>query len=215
MVIYVAGHGGRARWKSGGASKGPRIEGSANAYNTTFYFWNSEQVTASEFTSWLDRFPPGCRSRTCDGAVLRGRLCPHDLRTRRRQRWSFPIMRGADSLRILHDRSAAGCTPDADEADFEEYSGCFWCWRGNCAMAEPLSVADYDRDGKVSFAEAHSYAIIESDTIDVPVRTSDALLRQYSKLGDAGKKCRSPPMQAKQMMQMPRDAELLELKGPL
>ena len=31
----------------------------------------------------------------------------------------------------LHDRIAAGCTPDANEADFEEYSGCFWVrWPG-------------------------------------------------------------------------------------
>src|SRR5690606_27017127 len=40
-----------------------------------------------------------------------------------------------------------------------------------------------DGDGKVSFAEAHAYAVITSKTIDIPIRTSDAFLRKYSHLG--------------------------------
>jgi hypothetical protein len=43
--------------------------------------------------------------------------------------------------------------------------------------------ADYDGNGLTSFAEAHAYAVIESHTLDVPVRTSEALLRVYSRLG--------------------------------
>ncbi|HEX2475706.1 MAG TPA: hypothetical protein VHK01_13225, partial [Lacipirellulaceae bacterium] len=44
-----------------------------------------------------------------------------------------------------------------------------------------IESADYDGSGQVSFAEAHAYAIIESDTIDVPVRTTGALLQRYSR----------------------------------
>ena len=39
-----------------------------------------------------------------------------------------------------------------------------------------------DRNGTVSFAEAHAYAVIASNTIDIPLRTSDVLLKTYSRL---------------------------------
>jgi hypothetical protein len=83
----------------------------------------------------------------------------------------------------VHDRGAAGCTPDANEADYEEYSSYFWgALGGKTRTGEPITSADYNGDEQVSFAEAHAYAVIESNTIDVPVRTSDALLRKYSQL---------------------------------
>ena len=44
---------------------------------------------------------------------------------------------------------------------------------------------DYDKDGRTSLAEAHAYVLINSDTIDIPVCTSDVLLRQFSKTKDA------------------------------
>ena len=84
----------------------------------------------------------------------------------------------------VHDRGAAGCTPDANDADYEEYSSYFWvALAGKSRVGKAVDTADYDKNGQVSFAEAHAYAMIESDTIDVPVRTSGVLLRQYSELG--------------------------------
>ena len=84
---------------------------------------------------------------------------------------------------------------------------------GKSRDGKPITDADFDKDGNVSFAEAHSYAVIQSDTIDVPVRTSEALLRQYSKLGDAHKKAKTSD--AKGADDKSKDSELLELKGPL
>jgi hypothetical protein len=86
----------------------------------------------------------------------------------------------------VHDRGAAGCTADANEADYEEYSSYFWgALGGHTRTGEPIKSADYDGNGKVSFGEAHSYAVLESTTIDIPVRTTGALLRQYSHVGKA------------------------------
>ena len=42
-------------------------------------------------------------------------------------------------------------------------------------------MADFDGDGHTSYAEAHAYVILTSATIDVPVKTSDAFLRRYSR----------------------------------
>jgi hypothetical protein len=52
---------------------------------------------------------------------------------------------------------------------------------GRTRTGQAIESADYSGDGQVSFAEAHAYAIIESDTIDVPVRTTGALLQRYSR----------------------------------
>jgi len=54
---------------------------------------------------------------------------------------------------------------------------------GRTRAGAPITSADYDKDGTVSFAEAHAYAVLESDTIDVPVRTTDVLLRTFSERG--------------------------------
>jgi hypothetical protein len=82
----------------------------------------------------------------------------------------------------VHDRAAAGCTPDVDEADYQEYSSFFWAaLAGRTRAGVALPSVDYDKDGIVSFSEAHAYAVLASDTIDIPVRTSDALLREYSR----------------------------------
>jgi hypothetical protein len=52
---------------------------------------------------------------------------------------------------------------------------------GRTRTGQQIESADYDGNGQVSFAEAHAFAIIESDTIDVPVRTTGALLQRYSR----------------------------------
>ena len=79
------------------------------------------------------------------------------------------------------DRQAAGCTPDIDEENYHEYSTFFFAaLHGRDRTGQPVPTPDYDRDGRVSFAEAHAYAQIASDTIDIPLATSDVFLRQFS-----------------------------------
>lgn len=202
VIIYVAGHGGRAK---GTERRGRRASTPpTNPYNTSFYFWNTQAVTASEFTSWLNRFPKDAEVVLVMVQCYAGGF-------------SHTIFNDADAAKGLsdharcgffaqvHDRGAAGCTPDANEADYEEYSSYFWgALAGQSRVGQALDSADYDRNGVVSFAEAHAYAMIESDTIDVPVRTSGALLRKFSRVGKPDKK------------DLDDDAETYaDLKGPI
>ena len=84
----------------------------------------------------------------------------------------------------VHDRGAAGCTPEANEADYQEYSTFFWAaLAGQTRLGDKIDPPDYDESGQVSLAEAHAYAVIESDTIDIPTTTSEAVLRNFSRLG--------------------------------
>ena len=81
------------------------------------------------------------------------------------------------------DREAAGCTPDVNEANYDEFSSHFWAaLRGRTRTEKEIADCDYDGDGRVSFEEAHAYAILTSRNIDIPVKTSGAFLRIHSRL---------------------------------
>jgi hypothetical protein len=83
---------------------------------------------------------------------------------------------------------AAGCTPDIDEENYREYSTYFWAaLYGKARTGQTVQRPDYDGDGKVTLAEAHAYVQITSDTIDIPLATSDIFLRSCSKIGSKDK----------------------------
>ena len=46
-------------------------------------------------------------------------------------------------------------------------------------LEEKVNRPDYNEDGYTSLMEAHSYVCIHSETIDIPIKTSDVLLRKY------------------------------------
>lgn len=210
VIVYVAAHGGKAR----GLSRRRRESGAkSNPYNTTILFWNNEQVTASEFTGWLDRFPADTQIILVMVQCYAGGFA-HTIFEKADANIGLSDHARCGFFAQLHDRSAAGCTPDADEADYEEYSTYFWgALGGKTRDGKSIADADYNKDGKISFAEAHSYAVIESDTIDVPVCTTEALLRKYSELpkskeNEAEAKNRSADKNS-------ADDELVKLSGPL
>jgi hypothetical protein len=113
----------------------------------------------------------------------------------------------------VHDRVAAGCTPDVDEANYQEYSSFFWAaLAGRTRLGAPVPRIDFDGNGVTSLDEAHAYAVIESDTVDIPLRTSDAFLQKYSRLTFAGS-ARPPADPATPQLLPPVD--FVEVKGPL
>jgi hypothetical protein len=84
-----------------------------------------------------------------------------------------------------HDRLAAGCTPDTQEENYKDYTTYFFAaLSGKTRVGQAIAAPDYDHDGKTSMAEAHAYVLLTSDTIDIPMCTSDVLLRQFSKIKD-------------------------------
>jgi hypothetical protein len=90
--------------------------------------------------------------------------------------------RRAGFFSTVHNRVAAGCTADIREANYKEYSTNFWeALCGKTRLGKILEKPDFNGDGLTSYAEAHAHVILTSDTIDVPVKTSDAFLRRYSR----------------------------------
>jgi hypothetical protein len=242
LFVYVAGHGGEAYDRSQDAvgegvahaemQTGAEAEGQNGAddattpsgeetpfnhYDTSLYLWGREEVTASEFSRWLDRLPRDvtvvlvmtqCYSGGFSHVIFPG--ADADLGLSPARRCGF--------FSQLHNRAAAGCAAELDEDDVEEYSTYFWAAIGGRSRTGENVSADFGGDGSISLAEAHAYAVIESDTIDVPVRTSEALLRAYSRLGGPFE-AQEGEIVAKMAVQgeagKDKDVQLLEPSGPI
>jgi hypothetical protein len=171
LLLYVTAHGGESRDRS-------------NPHNTTIYMWNNRRITVSDLVRHLDGLPEdvtvvtvmvqchagGFARYIFDDGTADNPLSGHN-------RCGF--------FATIHSRNAAGCTPDIDEADYQEYSSFFWAaLGGKDRLGEPIETPDYNGDGVVSFDEAHAYTIIASNTIDLPIKTSGEFLRVHSQFKD-------------------------------
>lgn len=83
-------------------------------------------------------------------------------------------------------RMSAGCYPTTNEADYKDFTGYFFAaLSGTTRMGKTLAPPDYDHDGRTGMDEAYAYSLINDDSIDTPVCTSDVFLRRYVKMADA------------------------------
>lgn len=169
LFIYVTAHGGSARDKE------------SNPYDTMLYMWDDDKISASEFTKVLERLPQELKVVMVMVQCYSGGFANTIFDRATSELGLAPQVR-CGFFSQVHDRVAAGCTPDIDEANYQEYSSFFWAAIGGQTRAGEALTVDYNNDGETSLAEAHAYAVITSDTIDIPIRTSDALLRHYSRL---------------------------------
>ena len=171
LYIYVTAHGQRSRDRD-------------KEYNTSIAMWNNSTLQMTEFASLLDRLNPKVNVVMVMVQCYTGGF-------------SHLMFQGGDSSKGLspqnrigffatvHDRPAAGCTPEVDEANYVEYSTFFWAAiRGIDRLGNTIEKPDYDGDGEVSMEEAHAYTILHADTIDVPVKTSGEYLSIESRFGD-------------------------------
>jgi hypothetical protein len=76
------------------------------------------------------------------------------------------------------ERMAAGCTPELNEASYQDFSSYFFAaLTGRDRVGRSVTGADYNRDGRVGMDEAFAYTLAHDASIDVPTCTSDVFLR--------------------------------------
>lgn len=200
LFIYFTGHGGPGN----------------PATDTTISMWCERPMRVSEFVGLLDRLSPKvqvvlimvqCHSGGFASAIFKDGKVGNTLSPARR----------CGFFATTFDRNAAGCTPDTAEEDYKDYSTYFFAaLDGKTRAGKPIQGCDIDGDGHVSLAEAHAYVNLHSDTIDIPVSTSEALLRQFSKTGGGG--LAGPQMQFDALIEKaspPQKAVLEGLSGQL
>lgn len=168
LFVYVTAHGGSSRDRK-------------NSYNTGLYLWNTYRLAMTDFATMLDKVSPDvpvaivmvqCYSGGFANLVFQHGDANKGLA--KGNRCGF--------FATVHTRPAAGCTPDINEDNYREYSTYFWeAIRGKTRTGATVNRPDYNGDGKISFDEAHAFALLTSNTIDISVATSDRFLRIYSR----------------------------------
>ena len=173
LVIYVTAHG---------SASGDRQK----PHNTTIATWNNSSITVTEFVRMLDGLPQGvevaavmvqCHSGGFARFIFEGADPKKGLAKQKR----------VGFFATVHDRNAAGCTPEVDEASYVEYSTYFWAaLSGKDRLGKKIKRPDYNADGIVSFDEAHAYTVFTADTIDLPIKTSGEFLTVHGRYGKKG-----------------------------
>jgi len=197
LLIYFTGHGGR------GEKKTP--------HNTIMYLWQDTNLRVNQFVTELDKLPKElpvtmvmvqCYSGGFSNIIFKEGDPKKGLSDHTR----------AGFYATVQTRVAAGCTPDINEANYREYSTYFWeALYGETRMGKKVEKPDYNEDGVTSYSEAHAYTILNSRTIDIPVKTSDAFLRHFSKT----KNDKKDKKQVEGLLTADSHyQELLELAGP-
>ena len=166
LFIYVTAHG------APGSSKEPM--------NTSITCWRKQPLSMKTFSEWLDRLPSGVP------VVLVMAQCYCGGFANTMFEGGEPSKGLAKAVRVgffaqRFDLPAAGCRPDIEND--EEYSSYFWgAFLGRSRTGKKAEGVDGDQNGRISLEEAHAYAVRASQTIDIPLRSSDMFLRHYSRI---------------------------------
>ncbi len=168
LIIYVTAHGSAARDK--------------NSQNTSIACWGNKPLTMKEFATWLDAVPPDVTCISIMAQCYCGGFADM-IYTQGDPQQGFSQQLRVGFFAQRYDLPAAGCRPETEND--EEYSSYFWgALVGRSRTGKPTSNVDCDQNQRISLAESHAYAVLASETIDIPLRTSDAMLRRYSRLKD-------------------------------
>ncbi|PQO45778.1 caspase family protein [Blastopirellula marina] len=201
LIFYFTGHGGKSKPGSDRRSEKPKSDEKSEdkdgekkegdkkeepkkrakpLVNNLTHLWNAKEMTVTDWTEQLDELPKDapvvavmvqCYSGGFGNLIFKGGDPENGMAEHPR----------CGFFSTVPDRVAAGCTPNVQEAEYREYSSYFWeALTGETRTGQSVDKPDFDRDGACSLLEAHAYTVLNADTIDIPTRTSDAFLRNYS-----------------------------------
>ena len=170
LIVYVTAHGSESHNRR-------------NPHDTTIAMWNNSSLKMTEFVELLDGLD-------ADVPVVTIMVQCHAGGFARMVFDSGDVDKGVGRTNrvgffaTVHDRPAAGCTSEVDESGYVEYSTYFWAaLSGRDRLGNSITKPDYNKNGSVSFAEAHAYTVLTADTIDLPIKTSGEFLSVYAKFG--------------------------------
>ncbi|MGB3512225.1 MAG: hypothetical protein WBA93_23905 [Microcoleaceae cyanobacterium] len=165
IFFYFTGHG---------------IQNRKNSNNNALMLWGNQALTVQELSQMLDNLPQEIPVVTMMAQCFSGSFAniiyqdgdpnkPVALQTR------------CGFFATIKTLPSVGCTPEVNEADYKDYSSSFFAGlSGYNRTGEKVLSADYNQDGKVSYAEAHAFAKVDEKTIDLPISTSEVWLQNQA-----------------------------------
>jgi hypothetical protein len=161
--IYFTGHGGL---------------NSRHRNNNHLALWEGDQLTVRAFGLFLNRLPSTTPVVTVMSQCYAGSFANFIYQDANPKRPVVAQPR-CGFFATVDFLPSVGCTPDVDEADYKDYSSSFFAGlSGMGRTGKAVASADYDGDGRVSYAEAHAFAKVDGETTDLPISTSEAWLQR-------------------------------------
>ena len=170
LLLYFTGHGS---------------PNNGSLDNNYYDLWGkNETITVSELAKQIDRLPEEtpvtlvmvqCFSGAFANLILEGGDPKGE-----------PVKRDiAGFFATVKERVAAGCTSAINEGEYHDFTSYFFAaLTGKDRIGRRVKGADYNHDGRVGMDEAYAYTLINDESIDVPVCTSDVLLRRFGSVND-------------------------------
>jgi hypothetical protein len=170
LFFYFTGHG---------------IKNEEDSNNNYLLMWKNKLVSVRQLSQMLDKLPPETPVVTMMAQCFSGSFANIIYRDGDPNK-SIALQSRCGFFATIKTLPSVGCTPEVNEADYEDYSSSFFAGlSGINRVGEKVASADYNRDGKVSYAEAHAFAKVDNKTMDLPVSTSEVWLQEMA--GENGK----------------------------
>ncbi len=145
--------------------------------NNALILWNEQPLSVQQFSSMLDKLPrqkpvvammAQCFSGSFANMIYQGG----------NPKSGIALQSRCGFFATIKTLPSVGCTPAVNEADYRDYSSSFFAGlSGRSRTGEAVASADYNHDGRVSYAEAHAFAKVDEQTTDLPISTSEAWLQ--------------------------------------
>lgn len=165
VFFYFTGHGYRNRM---------------NLNDNAMILWGEEFLSVRQFAQALDRLPQTVPVVTMMSQCYSGSFA-NFIYQGGDPRQPVALQSRCGFFATIKSRPSVGCTPEVNEADYRDYSSSFFAGlSGRDRTGQATGSADYDRDGKVSYAEAHAFAKVDEQSTDLPVSTLEVWLQEQA-----------------------------------
>ncbi|MEH2274881.1 MAG: Caspase domain-containing protein [Nostoc sp.] len=160
--LYFTGHGGK------------NIQDLDNNY---FVLWNGQKLSVTQFSQMLDKMPSETPVVTMMAQCFSGSFA-NFIYEDGNPKHPVALQTRCGFFATIKSLPSVGCTPEVNEADYRDYSSSFFAGlSGRDRTGKTVSSADYNQDGRISYAEAHAFAKVDEKSNDLPISTSEAWLQ--------------------------------------
>jgi hypothetical protein len=163
IFFYFTGHG---------------VLNESNHNNNQLMLWKNEALSVQDFTQLLDQLPQNLPFVTMMSQCYSGSFANLIYKAGDPNR-GVALQTRCGFFATIKTQPSVGCTPEVNEADYRDYSSSFFAGlSGRDRTGKSVASADYNKDGRVSYAEAHAFAKVDEQTTDLPISTSEAWLQE-------------------------------------
>lgn len=148
--------------------------------NNAMILWGEDLLSVRELATSLDQLPVAKPVVTMMSQCYSGSFA-NLIYEGGDPRRSVALQTRCGFFATIKSRPSVGCTPEVNEADYRDYSSSFFAGlSGHDRTGQPVASADYNRDGKISYAEAHAFAKVDEQSTDLPVSTLEVWLQEQA-----------------------------------